>query len=54
LQVFGFPVLAIAAMAKLRGRCERISDLLLSHIVPLGREHITFNGDHVWPTEPAQ
>ena len=28
-----------------------ISDRLLSHIAPLGWEHITVNGDYVWPTE---
>jgi TnpA family transposase len=40
------------AVAELRTHGETISDLLLSHIAPLGWEHITFNGDYVWPTEP--
>ena len=42
------------AVAELRGQGEPISDLLLSRIAPLGWEHITFNGDYVWPTEPLQ
>jgi 5-carboxymethyl-2-hydroxymuconate isomerase len=40
------------AVEQLRTDGEFISDLLLSHIAPLGWEHITFNGDSVWPTEP--
>jgi len=40
------------AVDELRAQGEVISDLLLSHIAPLGWEHITFNGDYVWPTEP--
>src|ERR1700731_3658888 len=42
------------AVAELRAQGEVISDLLLSHIAPLGWEHITFNGDYVWPTEPLK
>jgi TnpA family transposase len=42
------------AVDELRAQGEVISDLLLSHIAPLGWEHITFNGDYVWPTEPLQ
>jgi 5-carboxymethyl-2-hydroxymuconate isomerase len=42
------------AVEQLRANGEIISDLLLSHIAPLGWEHITFNGDYVWPTEPLQ
>jgi TnpA family transposase len=42
------------AVAELRAQGEVISDLLLSHIAPLGWEHITFNGDYVWPTQPLQ
>jgi len=42
------------AVAELRAQGEVISHLLLSHIAPLGWEHITFNGDYVWPTEPLQ
>ena len=37
-----------------RSRGEVIDDTLLAHIAPLGWEHITFNGDYVWPTEPLQ
>jgi hypothetical protein len=33
---------------------EIVSDDLLAHVAPLGWEHITFNGDYVWPTEPLQ
>jgi TnpA family transposase len=42
------------AVAELRAQGETIGDLLLSHVAPLGWEHITFNGDYVWPTEPLQ
>jgi TnpA family transposase len=42
------------AVDELRAQGEVISDLLLSHIAPLGWEHITFNGDYVWSTEPLQ
>jgi hypothetical protein len=27
---------------------------MLARIAPLGWEHITFNGDYVWPTEPLK
>ena len=39
--------------AALPGR-EVSAMTLLAHIAPLGWEHITFNGDYVWPTEPLQ
>jgi hypothetical protein len=39
-------------VAELRSQGEIISDDLLAHVAPLGWEHITFNGDYVWPTEP--
>jgi Tn3 transposase DDE domain len=42
------------AVELLRADGEIISDLFLSHIAPLGWEHITFNGDYVWPTEPLK
>lgn len=42
------------AVAHLRAQGEVIGDDLLSHIAPLGWEHITFNGDYVWPTEPLE
>jgi len=42
------------AVAERRAQGEVISDLLLSQIAPLGGEHITFNGNYVWPTEPLQ
>jgi TnpA family transposase len=42
------------AVAELRSRGEVVGDDLLAHIAPLGWEHITFNGDYVWPTEPLK
>jgi TnpA family transposase len=42
------------AVDELRSRGEVIADDLLAHIAPLGWEHITFNGDYVWPTEPLE
>ena len=42
------------AVAELGANGERFRDDLLAHIAPLGWEHITFNGDYVWPTEPLQ
>ena len=40
------------AVAELRSKGEIVPDELLAHIAPLGWEHITFNGDYIWPTEP--
>jgi hypothetical protein len=37
------------AVAELRTQGDAVPDQLLSHIAPLGWEHITFNGDYVWP-----
>ena len=42
------------AVDELRSGGEVVRDELLAHIAPLGWEHITFNGDYVWPTEPLQ
>ena len=42
------------AVDQLRSQGEIIGDALLAHIAPLGWEHIIFNGDYVWPTEPLQ
>ena len=42
------------AVAELRSSGDLVRDDLLAHIAPLGWEHITFNGDYVWPTEPLQ
>jgi hypothetical protein len=42
------------AVTELRSQGEIISDDLLAHVAPLGWEHITFNGDYIWPTEPLQ
>jgi hypothetical protein len=42
------------AVDELRSQGEVLGDDLLAHITPLGWEHITFNGDYVWPTEPLQ
>jgi hypothetical protein len=33
---------------------ETLPDKLLVHIAPLGWEHISFNGDYVWPSQPLQ
>ena len=40
------------AVAELRAQGETLPDTLLGHISPLGWEHISFNGDYVWPSEP--
>ena len=37
-----------------RDSCETLPDKLLAHIAPLGWEHISFNGDYVWPSEPLK
>jgi hypothetical protein len=42
------------AVAELRAQGERLPDALLGHLAPLGWEHISFNGDYVWPTEPLK
>ncbi|MDR3592441.1 MAG: Tn3 family transposase [Negativicutes bacterium] len=42
------------AVAELRASGEDIADDLLAHIAPLGWEHISFNGDYIWPSEPIQ
>jgi TnpA family transposase len=42
------------AVAELHARGEAVGDDLLSHVAPLGWEHITFNGDYIWPTEPLE
>ena len=42
------------AVGELRSRGESIPDELLGHIAPLGWEHIAFNGDYVWPSEPLE
>lgn len=39
------------AVAEIRSSGETVRDDLLTHIAPLGWEHISFNGDYVWPTE---
>ena len=42
------------AVAELRAQNEAVPDDLLAHVAPLGWEHISFNGDYVWPTEPLK
>ena len=42
------------AVAELRTQGEKLPDCLLGHLAPLGWEHISFNGDYVWPTEPLK
>jgi hypothetical protein len=39
-------------VAEVRANGEIIPDDLLAHIAPLGWEHITFNGDYIWPADP--
>ena len=39
------------AVDELCSRGEILPDELLSHVAPLGWEHIAFNGDYVWPAE---
>jgi hypothetical protein len=29
-------------------------DKLLAHIAPLGWEHVSFNGDYIWPSQPLK
>lgn len=41
------------AAAELRSAGADLPDDLLAHIAPLGWEHISFNGDYIWPTEPV-
>ena len=40
------------AVDELRSRGESVLDELVAHIAPLGWEHITLNGDYVWPAQP--
>ena len=42
------------AVAELRAQGETLPDKLLAHIAPLGWQHISFNGDYVWPSQPLQ
>ncbi|KJS39356.1 MAG: transposase [Rhodospirillaceae bacterium BRH_c57] len=42
------------AAAELRSAGVDLPDELLAHIAPLGWEHINFNGDYIWPTEPIK
>ena len=46
--------MSIFLPAFLRSGGEVVRDELLARIAPLGWEHITFNGDYVWPTEPLK
>ena len=41
------------AVDELRSQGEVIPDDLLAHVAPLGWEHIAFNGDYVWPSNPS-
>jgi hypothetical protein len=40
------------AVEELRSGGGHLPDELLARIEPLGWEHISFNGDYVWPTKP--
>jgi 5-carboxymethyl-2-hydroxymuconate isomerase len=42
------------AVAELRAQGQTLPDKLLAHIAPLGWEHISFNGDYVWPSQPLE
>ena len=42
------------AVAELRAQNEAVPDDLLAHVAPLGWEHISFNGDYVWPTDRSK
>jgi hypothetical protein len=42
------------AVAELQAGGKDVPDDLLAHIAPLGWEHISFNGDYIWPSEPIQ
>jgi len=42
------------AVEQLRADGEEVPDRLLAHIAPLGWEHISFNGDYIWPAEPPR
>ncbi len=40
------------AVDELRARGEEVPEELLTHVAPLGWEHISFNGDYIWPAKP--
>jgi Tn3 transposase DDE domain len=42
------------AVAELRAQSETLPDKLLAHIAPLGWEHIGFNGDYIWASQPLK
>ena len=42
------------AIAELRAQGDAVPNELLVHIAPLGWEHVTFNGDYVWPPAPVK
>ena len=46
------PLYLSRAVAELCSQGEFMPDTLLAHIGPLGWEHISFNGDYFWPSEP--
>ena len=51
----GFEALIlIPAARRASGQGETLSDKLFAHIAPLGWEHIRFNGDDVWASEPLK
>jgi hypothetical protein len=39
------------AIETLRRRGEKVNDELLSHLSPLGWEHINLTGDYIWPNQ---
>ncbi len=42
------------AITELRNNGVIIADELLPHTSPLGHEHISLNGDYIWPKEPLE
>jgi hypothetical protein len=44
----------IPAARRASGQGETLSHNLFAHSAPLGWEHISFNGDYVWASEPLK
>jgi hypothetical protein len=42
------------AVAELRTQGDAVPDERLSHVAPLGWEHVAFNGDNIWPPAPGK
>jgi len=48
----GTPSISATPSPSFAPKAKTLPDTLLGHISPLGWEHISFNGDYVWPSEP--